>query len=193
MNEKHIEKLLSDNGVILKGHFLLTSGLHSDIYFEKFMILEDPRVASLLCGNIALHFSTGQIDKVIGPTTGGTIIAYEVARQLGVLAGVAEYSDEGKRVIKRGSAVKRGEKILVVDDVLTTGGSLRSTIDAVQELGGNVVGVGVMIDRSSESLDVPYPVYAVYKRPVENFEAKDCSLCKKGVPLTRRGGKKKRT
>jgi orotate phosphoribosyltransferase len=192
MREKAIEKLLVDNGVKLKGHFLLTSGLHSDTYFEKFMILENPQVSSLLCADIALHFSAMQIDKVIGPTTGGTIIAYEVAKQLGTLAGVAEYAEDGKRIIKRGSAVKRGEKILVVDDVLTTGGSLKATIDAVEELEGEVVGVGVMIDRSAQSLDLTYPFYAVYKQSVENFDPDDCPLCKKDVPLTRRGGKKKK-
>jgi orotate phosphoribosyltransferase len=193
MSEKAIEKLLVDNGVILKGHFLLTSGLHSDLYFEKFMILENPQVSSLLCAKIALHFSPIEIDKVIGPTTGGTILAYEVAKQLGVLAGVAEYTEEGKRIIKRGSAVKKGEKVLVVDDVLTTGGSLRATIDAVEELEGEVVGVGVMIDRSARSLDLPYPFFAVYAHSVENFEEKNCPLCKNGVPLTRLGGKKKKT
>lgn len=193
MNEKVIEKLLIDNGVILKGHFLLTSGLHSDVYYEKFMILENPQISSLLCAKIALHFSTIEVDKVIGPTTGGIILAYEVAKQLGILAGVAEDDGHGKRMIRRGSAVEKGEKILVVDDVLTTGGSLKATIDAVEEMGGEVVGVGVMIDRSARPLDLPYPFYAVYKRSVENFEAENCPLCKKDIPLTRRGKKKKKT
>lgn len=193
MSEKAIEKLLIDNGVMLSGHFLLTSGLHSDIYFEKFMILENPQVSSLLCAEISLHFSTIDIDKVIGPTTGGTILAYEVAKQLGILAGVAESTDDGRRIIKRGSAVKKGERILVVDDVLTTGGSLKATIDAVEEMDGKVVGVGVMIDRSAQPLDLPYPFFAVYEHSVENFEAQQCPLCEKGVPLTRLGGKKKKT
>jgi orotate phosphoribosyltransferase len=191
MSEKAIEKMLRDNGAILKGHFLLTSGLHSDVYFEKFMILEKPQVSSLLCSNIALHFCTREIDKVIGPTTGGTILAYEVAKQLGILAGIAEDSGEGKRVIKRGSAVKEGERILIVDDVLTTGGSLKATIDAVEEMGGKVVGVGVLIDRSEQSLNIPYPFYAVYEHSVENYKPDDCPLCKKGIPLMRRGGKTK--
>lgn len=192
MSEKEVEKLLVDNGVILRGHFLLTSGLHSDVYFEKFMILENPRISSLLCSSIALHFSSQDIDKVIGPTTGGTILAYEVAKQLGVLAGVAEDDGEGKRVIKRGSSVKKGERILVVDDVLTTGGSLKATIAAVERMEGEIVGIGVMIDRSSTALNLRYSLYAVYEHAVENFKPEDCPLCKNGVPLTRRGGKKKK-
>ena len=193
MCDKAIEKLLLENGVMLRGHFLLTSGLHSGVYYEKFMILENPQVSSLLCARIALYFSAKKIDKVIGPTTGGTILAYEVAKQLGVLAGVAEDDGEGGRIIKRGSAVKNGERILVVDDVMTTGGSVKATIEAVRKMGGRIEGVGVMIDRSEHPLDFAFPFYAVYRKSVENFKPDECPLCKKKVPLTRRGGKKRKT
>lgn len=183
-----IEKLLVDNGVILKGHFLLTSGLHSGLYFEKFRILENPKLTVLLCSKIAGHFSSYGIEKVIGPTTGGIILAYEVAKQLGVYAGIAEENGKGKRVIRRGSGIKKGEKILVVDDVLTTGGSIKATIDAVLEGGGEVSGVSVLIDRSEETVNFGFPFYAVYKKIVENYDKKDCPLCKQGIPLTSLGG-----
>ena len=185
-----IEKLLFDNGVILEGHFLLTSGLHSGLYFEKFKILENPKVSALLCSKIAIHFSTSGIEKVIGPTTGGIILAYEIAKQLGVFAGIAEEPEVGKRIIKRGSGIKEGERVLVVDDVLTTGGSIKATIDAVLERGGKISGVAVLIDRSEKSLNLDYPFYAVYSKVVENYPQEDCPLCKKNIPLTRPGGKK---
>lgn len=189
MNET-IEKLLIDNGVILKGHFLLTSGLHSGLYFEKFKILENPKVSALLCSKIAMHFSTYDIEKVIGPTTGGTILAYEVAKQIGAYAGIAEEDGKGKRIIKRGSGIKEGEKILIVDDVLTTGGSIKATIDAVLEHRGEICGVSVLIDRSEKALNFNYPFYAVYKKAVENYTKGDCPLCKQGIPLSQLGGKK---
>jgi orotate phosphoribosyltransferase len=189
---ENIEKLLADSGVILEGHFLLTSGLHSGVYFEKFMILENPRITSLLCSKVAMHYSSLDIEKVIGPTTGGIILAYEVARQLGVRAGIAETEGEEKRIIKRGTGVKEGEKILIVDDVLTTGGSLKATIDAVLDKGGKVRGVAVLIDRSEERFELEFPLYSVYRKTVENYTEEECPLCKKGIPLSRLGGKKKK-
>lgn len=186
--QEQIEKLLIDNGVMLRGHFLLTSGLHSGLYFEKFKILEKPQVSSLLCSKIALHFNSYPLEKVIGPTTGGTIIAYEVAKQLGVLAGMAEKSDNNKRIIKRGSGVRSGEKILIVDDVLTTGGSVKDTINAVLEKNGKIMGIGVLIDRSERPIDFGYPFYAVYNTTVKNYKEEDCPLCKDGIPLTKPGG-----
>jgi orotate phosphoribosyltransferase len=185
---EQIEKLLTDNGVMLRGHFLLTSGLHSGLYFEKFKILEKPQVSSLLCSKIALHFNSYPLEKVIGPTTGGTIIAYEVAKQLGLLSGMAEKSENNKRIIKRGSGVSNGEKILIVDDVLTTGGSVKDTINAVLEKKGDIMGIAVLIDRSEKPIDFGYPFYAVYNTTVKNYTKEDCPLCKDGIPLTRPGG-----
>lgn len=185
-----IEKLLIDNGVILEGHFLLTSGLHSGLYFEKFKILENPNITALLCSKIAVSFSTHEIEKVVGPTTGGTILAYEIAKQIGAYAGIAEENGKGKRIVKRGSGIREGEKILIVDDVLTTGGSIKATIDAILEKKGIICGVAVLINRSMKSLKFDYPFYAVYQKTVENFKEEDCPFCKKGIPLTQLGGKR---
>ncbi len=183
-----IEELLWESGVLLKGHFLLTSGLHSEFYFEKFKVLEKPEVTSLLCSKIAIQFSTSKIDRVIGPTTGGIILAYEVARQLETLTGIAEEDGKGGRTIRRGTSIEKGENILIVDDVLTTGGSLKATVEAVLAKKGLVSGIAVLIDRSPKTLDLGYKMYAVYKKVVKNYLPDDCPLCRKNIPLTRKGG-----
>jgi orotate phosphoribosyltransferase len=179
-----IEKLLKDLKVLQEGHFLLNSGLHSKYYFEKFRILENPEATSTLCGIIAERFKDKKIDWVIGPTTGGIIIAFEVARQLNKCAGFAE-EREGKRIVGRGFDIKN-KKILLVDDVMTTGKSVKETIDAINEKGGEIVGSAVLIDRCS--IELPFEYYATYRKIVENFEPEKCPLCKENTPLSKPGG-----
>ncbi len=179
-----IEKLLRDLRVLQEGHFLLNSGLHSKYYFEKFRILENPGAASQLCGLIADRFKEKEIDWVIGPTTGGIIIAFEVARQLNKHAGFAEEREE-KRIVGRGFGIDN-KKILIVDDVMTTGTSILQTINAVNEKGGATVGVAVLIDRCS--IKLPFEYFATYRKVVENFNPETCPLCKEGVPLSKLGG-----
>ena len=179
-----IEKLLKDLTVLQEGHFLLNSGLHSKYYFQKFRILENPDATSRLCKIIAEKYAGDNIEWVIGPTTGGIIIAFEVARQLGVRSGFAE-EREGKRVVGRGFDIK-GRRVLLVDDVLTTGRSIVETLDAIRQKGGDVAGVAVLIDRSVE--EVSFAPYSVYKKEVENFDPSECPLCKSGIPLQKLGG-----
>ncbi|MBA7515437.1 Orotate phosphoribosyltransferase [subsurface metagenome] len=179
-----IEKLLRDLKVLLEGHFLLNSGLHSKYYFEKFRILENPDATSKLCGMIVDKFRDKDIDWVIGPTTGGIVIAFEVARQLNKLAGFAE-ERESKRIVGRGFDIKN-KKILLVDDVMTTGKSIFETIDAVKEKGGDIIGIAVLIDRCS--IELPFEYYATYRKVVENFQPDGCPLCKEKVPLSKLGG-----
>jgi len=179
-----LEKLLKDLKVLQEGHFLLNSGLHSQYYFQKFRILENPDATSLLCGMIVDHFRDAAIEWVIGPTTGGIVIAFEVARQMGVFTGIAE-EREGKRIIRRGYDLKE-KKVLIVDDVLTTGKSLVETIDAVKKKDAHVGGVGVLIDRSGKKM--PFEYYATYAKIVENFTPEECPLCKSNMPLNTLGG-----
>jgi orotate phosphoribosyltransferase len=179
-----LEKLLKDLNVLQEGHFLLNSGLHSQFYFQKFRILENPEATSLLCAMIADHFKDAGIDWVIGPTTGGIVIAFEVARQMRLMTGIAE-EYKGQRTIRRGYDIK-GKRILIVDDVMTTGKSLIETIDAVKSKGAHVTGVGVLIDRSLETM--PFDFFATYSKVVENYDPADCPLCKQNVPLSTLGG-----
>lgn len=179
-----LEKLLRELQVLQEGHFVLNSGLHSRYYFQKFRILENPDATSQLCRLIAGKFRDANIEWVIGPTTGGIVIAFEVARQMGVSTGFAE-EREGRRVVGRGFGI-RGKRILVVDDVMTTGKSIIETLDAVREQGGVVAGVAVLIDRCGVQL--PFEYYAAYRKVVENFEPANCPLCRENVPLSRLGG-----
>lgn len=152
-------KALEESGAILKGHFLLTSGRHSDTYFEKFRVLENPKVLSEVCSELAEHFSSADIDIVTGPTTGGIIIAFEVARQMNKPALYVE-TENGVRTLRRGASVPAGAKVLVVDDVFTTGTSVAEVAELLRKHGAEIAGVGVLVDRSEKPVDFGAPFYA---------------------------------
>ncbi len=173
-------------GAVKEGHFLLASGLHSPVYWEKFRILQQPSVTEDLCGLIARHFRGQHIDLVAGPTTGGVIIAFETARQLGVRSIFAEKED-GVRVFRRDFAFVRGERVLVVDDVWTTGGSVRETIAALDKWGAVVVGVGVFVDRSDQPPALDMPFFSCLRVPTEAYAPGDCPLCAAQIPLVKPG------
>ena len=150
--------LLEQSGAVLHGHFLLTSGRHSEVYFEKFRVLEQPHVLSALCSEIAEHFRDQQIDLVAGPTTGGIIIAFEVARQLGVRSIYVE-SEDGVKKLRRNATIKPNGRVLVVDDVLTTGLSVVETCEVVESAGGHIVGIGVLIDRAQGPIGAAHCIF----------------------------------
>jgi orotate phosphoribosyltransferase len=173
-------------GAIKEGHFLLASGLHSPVYWEKFRILQRPDLTEKLCRLIVQHFRGQRIDLVAGPTTGGIILAYETARQLGVRGIFAEKVGD-ERVFRRDFQVARGEHVLIVDDVLTTGSSVRETMGAVQKLGGSIVGIGVLVDRSEKSLDFGLPLFSCLRAPTIAYPPEECPLCAGHVPLVKPG------
>lgn len=177
-------QLLEDSGAILRGHFLLTSGRHSDTYFEKFRVLEQPRVLSALCQEIALAH-TG-IDLVAGPTTGGIIIAHEVARQLGCDAVYVE-SEDGKKTLRRGKTLPTGAKVLVVDDVLTTGRSVFEVIDVIRECGAEPVGVAVLIDRAETPPGFGVPLMAAYKVNATSYAPDAVPAELAAIPISKPG------
>lgn len=178
--------LLESSGAILRGHFLLTSGRHSDVYFEKFRVLERPDVLSALCAEIALHFGDAGVELVAGPTTGGIIIAFEVARQLGVPALYVE-SEDGRKALRRGGSVGSGTRTLIVDDVLTTGLSVRETIEVVKGVGGVCVGVGVLIDRSAGDPGFGAPAFAAYRVEAASYAPDEVPDWLAAVPVTKPG------
>jgi orotate phosphoribosyltransferase len=184
-----IEGILKQYGVLKQGHFQLTSGLHSAQYFEKFRILEHPELVTTFAGRIVERFRDQGVTIVCGPTTGGVIIGFEVARQLGARCVVAEKADPSGRKIGRGFRFSADDRILVVDDVLTTGGSVKDTLTALAAFPGRVQGIAVFIDRSAAPVfDIPH--FAVYCQPVQTFKPADCPLCRQGVPLVTPGSKK---
>ncbi len=178
-------------GAILEGHFLLTSGLHSPVYWEKFRVLQYPYYTERLCRVIADHFRGKGVQVVAGPTTGGIIISFEVARQLGVRSIFAE-KEGGKRVFRRGFTIERGEKVLVVDDVLTTGGSITEVLEAVTRAGGDIIGIAVLVDRSEQEKEFGVPLFSCLKAVTPTYKPADCPLCAAGIPLVRLGGEAER-
>lgn len=179
-------KLLEDSGAVLRGHFVLSSGRHSDVYFEKFRVLEQPTVLSALCAEIADHFRTAKLDAVAGPLTGGIIIAFEVARQMNLPAVYVE-SENGQKTLRRGKTLEPGTRVLVVDDVLTTGLSVNETIQAIQNAGGEVAGVAVLIDRASEPIDLGCPVFAAYKVEARSFAPDEVPPDLAAIPIHKPG------
>jgi len=180
----NLEEQLQARGALLRGHFQLASGRHADLYIEKFRILQWPDLTGDACGMIAEHFRDAGANIVAGPTTGGIILAYETARHLGLPSIIAERKDDGSgREFKRGFQVGPGDRVLVTDDVLTTGGSVRDVIDAVRARGAEVVGVGMLVDRTGGSVDFGVPFYACLSVNVSSWAPEECALCKEGVPL----------
>jgi orotate phosphoribosyltransferase len=179
-------ELLESSGAILRGHFLLTSGRHSDVYFEKFRVLEQPPVLSALCAEIARHYADQGIDAVAGPTTGGIIIAFEVARQMG-LPSVYIENENGVKTLRRGKTLPEGQKVLIVDDVLTTGTSLVESRTAIEAAGGEVVGYGVLIDRSEPGLDLGRPLYGAYRVQAVSYAPDEVPEALAAIPAVKPG------
>ncbi len=194
------EELFRRSGALREGHVLLKSGKHSERYLEKFMVLQDPGATSELCGFWAARNRDSEgaaaVDVVAGPTTGGIILAFETGRQLGVRAIFAEEVKDAdgsvRREFRRGFTIAAGERVLLVDDILTTGGSLLAMIPAVEALGGEIVGCHVLADRSGglATLTSPasgrvYPLNALWRLELPTYEPgpETCPACKAGIPL----------
>ncbi|MBL8048276.1 MAG: orotate phosphoribosyltransferase [Chthonomonas sp.] len=179
-------KLLEESGAILRGHFLLTSGRHSDTYFEKFRVLEQPKVLSALCTEIAEAHRHERIDFVAGPTTGGIIIAFEVARQLGCDAVYVE-SEDGRKTLRRGKTLPAGAKVLVVDDVLTTGRSVFEVLDVIREFGADPIGVAVLIDRAETPPNFGVPAFAAYTVQAQSYAPENVPASLAAIPISKPG------
>ncbi|MFN2464853.1 MAG: orotate phosphoribosyltransferase [Candidatus Dormibacteria bacterium] len=182
-------QLFAQSGAFLDGHFVYTSGRHGRQYLEKFRLLERAEYTEALCRMVAAAFEDSGAQVIAAPTTGGIIMAYEVGRILGVPGIFCERGggEEG-RVFRRGFKIEAGQKVLVVDDIVTTGGSLRETFAAVERLGGEIVGAGVLADRSGSSVSVPYEYFACLEVGFQTWTAEDCPMCAAGdTPEGHRG------
>lgn len=181
---------LAETGAIRQGHFLYASGKHGEAYVEKFNLLRNPEATSKACESFANKFRDEHIDVVVGPTTGGILLAFETARQLGVAAAYAERASDGAsgREIRRGTTFKPGARVLVVDDILTTGGSVRETLSALEGHDVEVVAVGVLVDRSGGATSFgDIPLVAIASQKFDAWDADACPLCEQGIPLEKPG------
>jgi orotate phosphoribosyltransferase len=179
--------IFRESGALLSGHFLLASGAHSGTYLEKFQVLQYPQHVERLCRELAERFRTDRPSVVVGPTTGGVLLAYEVAKALGVRSIFAEREGD-RRALRRGFWIDPGEPTLVVDDILSTGGSVRDVVDLVREHEGRLVGVGVLVDRSGASPSFDARLEALATVSIERYPADTCPLCAQGLPLVEPGG-----
>jgi orotate phosphoribosyltransferase len=190
MRETEVIDRFKRRGALLEGHFLLSSGLHSSMYLQCAIALQSTRDAIEFGAAIADRFRDQQIETVVSPAIGGLVIGYEVARQLGVRFIWTE-RDGGTMTLRRGFTLRPDEKILVVEDVITTGGSTRDTIDALRTSDGNVIAAASIIDRSGGKADVGVPRLSLATLDVAAVSADECESCKRGEPVVKPGSRKK--
>jgi len=174
-----IISVFKETGALLEGHFLLTSGLHSNIYFQCAKVFQYPWHSTELCRGIADNFKSQKIDVVVSPAVGGIVVGQEVARLLNVRSIFTERVD-GKMTLRRGFELVKGEKVLVVEDVTTTGGSVKEVIEIVKERGANLIGVGAVVDRSGGTVDFGVSYFSLVTMEVKNYTPEECPMCKQG-------------
>ncbi len=190
MEQKELLRIFETTGALQNGHFLLTSGLHSPSYFQCALVLQYPEYRERLCREIVEYYQLEgeQIDVVIAPAIGGIMVALEVGRQLGVRSMFAE-REEGKMRLRRGFSLAPGESVLIVEDVITTGGSVREVVELVEAVGCYIVGVGCVVNRSRGKLDLEVPVFAVFESRLLTYPPEKCPLCKQHIPLIKPGSR----
>ncbi len=191
MQKEKVLEIFKEAGVLLEGHFLLTSGRHSDKYLQCAKIFRNTKYSEVLCADLASKFKDDGIEVVIGPAMGAVQMAYEVSRHLGCENFFTERVD-GKMELRRNFELKKGMKVLIVEDVITTGGSVREVIDIARAAGADVVGVGCVVDRTGGKIDFGVPKFdAVISLDVTSYEADECPICKEGkLPLVKPGSRK---
>ncbi|MGH9431505.1 MAG: orotate phosphoribosyltransferase [Terriglobia bacterium] len=188
MTENEILEIFRRHSALLEGHFILSSGLHSDRYIQCALVLQDPRAAGQLGSELARKMGQPGISAVVAPALGGILVAHEVARALSVRALFTERQD-GRMTLRRGFSLHPGEPVLVVEDVVTTGLSTRETMDCVEQAGGRVVAAGSLIDRSGGAVDLGVPRTALVTLQVNNYDPADCPLCHAGSPAVKPGSR----
>jgi len=190
MVNSEILDIFTKTNALLNGHFLLTSGRHSDQYFQCAQVMQFPKFNEIICSRIAEHFKDFLIDVVIAPAIGGIIVGQEVARLLDKKSIFAEREDQILS-LRRGFNIEKGKNYLVCEDVVTTGGSVFEVIDIVEKHGGNVIGVGFIVDRSKGAVQFRVPQFSALQLDVISFLPDECPLCKEGkLPLVKPGSRK---
>ncbi len=188
LDKDAVMNIFTGTGAVMRGHFLLTSGLHSDTYIQCARVLQYPEHTAQLVALIASAFKDERIDLVVGPAVGGILVAYEAGRQLNVPALFTERED-GVMTLRRGFEIPAGARVLVVEDVVTTGGSVVEVMNVVKERGAQVAGVGLLVDRSGGSIDFGVRKKAVLTLDVKTYSPEDCPLCCRGMRAVKPGSR----
>ncbi len=188
MTSEQVLETYKKTGALLTGHFLLSSGLHSGQYLQSALVLQQPDIATKLCAALAEHFKDQRIEVVIAPALGGVFVSHETARALGVRALFAERVN-GELTLRRGFMIKPGERVLVVEDVITTGKSTRETISVVKKAGGVVVAAGSLVDRSGGKADLGVPYRSLVTLNGPTYTSESCPLCKAGSAPVKPGSR----
>jgi orotate phosphoribosyltransferase len=189
MKREEVQKIFEQAGAVRKGHFELSSGLHSSTYIQCALVLQYPNHAETLGRALSELFANLQVACVVAPAMGGITIGYEVARALGVRSLWVERDRSGQMALRRGWELKPGERVLVIEDVWTTGGSTRETIGVVEQEEGLVVAAGALIDRTGGGIEWNVPARALLEMEVPSYEPDDCPLCRAGGASTRPGSR----
>jgi len=189
MTQEEVLKIFEKNKALLNGHFKLSSGLHSAQYLQCALVLQYPKLAEKFSKELAKIFSSKKIDVVVGPAMGGITLAYEIARALGV-RGIFTERQERQVLLRRGFYIEKGERVLIAEDVVTTGLSTNEVIEVIKRAGGEVIGVVSIIDRSNGKAVFGVPFQSLAKIDVKAYSETDCPLCKKGIPVVKPGSRK---
>jgi orotate phosphoribosyltransferase len=186
MKQSEILDIFKKTGAILEGHFVLSSGLHSPQYLQCALVLQNPQYAEKLCKALAEQFNRPTV--VVAPALGGVIVSYEVARVLGI-KGIFTERENGKMILRRGFSLSKNDRVLVVEDVITTGLSTKEVIDVVKSCGAKVVGVGSIVNRAKEKIDFGVESKSLINLDIPTFKPEECPLCKRNIPLTKPGSR----
>jgi len=190
IKSEEVMRKFEEAGAIQKGHFKLTSGVHSDTYIQCAQVMQYPEFMHNLCSELGKKFKGEDVDVIIGPAVGAIIMAHVMARVLGPwVRAIFTERENGKMTLRRSFEIKKGEKVLVVEDVTTTGNSVKEVINIVKGRGGKVIGVGVLIDRSGGKVDFGVKMKSLLSLEIKSYQPEDCPLCKKGIPVIRPGSR----
>jgi len=183
-------KLLEQAGAVRRGHFVLSSGLHSSVYVQCAQVLQHPEQAARLAAALVAKAGWKGVETVVAPALGGVVWGYELARQLGARALFVERNAEGRFELRRGFQLGRGERVLVAEDVLTTGGSTRETLGVARASRAEVVGVAALVDRSGGSVELNVRTWALVRLDLETYAVGECPQCRNGVPVEKPGSRR---
>ncbi len=187
----NIEAILQETNALLTGHFKLTSGRHSDKYVEKIKIINQPDKVSIICSELAKRLEDLDVDIIVGPAMGGIVLAFEVAKNLGKKF-VFTQRKNGEMTIRSGFDLKAGQKAIIIEDIVTTGGSVREVMKTLKELGVEIVAVGLIVDRTGGKIDFGVRTESLLSLDIKSYEPSECPLCKKNIPINIPGSSDKK-